>query len=69
MEGSGEMLKQIKVWIAECDRCKKKCAYSYRYYDCFSIRTKKALIKTLTDENNMETWKITKNKILCGDCR
>ena len=65
------MIKQIKVWIAECDRCKRR--YTCADVNYSTYETKKELIDDLTYETNpemmAEVWKITKNKALCEECK
>ena len=60
-------IRKIQGWIAECDKCKKR--YDYGDIDYIVFATKKNLIEDLTDTNNMEDWKITKDITLCEECR
>ena len=61
------MIKQIKLWIAECDKCKKKYSYGENDFDVF--KTKKELIEVVTENSVTTDWQFTKGKALCEDCQ
>jgi hypothetical protein len=61
------MIKKISVWIAECDKCKKRFSFSDNEFDCYE--TKKELLDSMEEGWDAYAWKVTNKKCLCEDCQ
>lgn len=57
------MIRQIKCWIIECDKCQRKYTWGGSEYDVFE-KKKEAIEEIKMDD----WWEIKGNKIYCPEC-
>jgi len=59
------MIKKTKMWVVQCDKCKKYYSSDNNIFDCFE--NKSEAIEVITSDDF--AWQVKGEKVYCEDCR